>query len=76
MEEGGEGESTRFLQPSIILARPKSFILKLVGVTAIFSVVVSSLWSESYTVNAKIMLRQQSQSIPTPLALDFLYAGA
>ncbi|MDP9268925.1 MAG: Wzz/FepE/Etk N-terminal domain-containing protein [Acidobacteriota bacterium] len=59
----GEEAGVSFLEPLIILARRKSFILKFVGAAAILAAIFSLLLPKTYTAKAQIMPPEQRQSL-------------
>ncbi|HEV1995567.1 MAG TPA: Wzz/FepE/Etk N-terminal domain-containing protein [Candidatus Acidoferrum sp.] len=65
MSEGPE--KNHFLEPFILLAKHKFFILYFVVGAAVLSVAVSLLLPVYYTANAKILPPQQSQSISSAM---------
>ncbi len=62
-----DGDKRHFLEPFIILAKHKFFILCFVAGAAFLSVVVSLLLPVYYSANAKILPPQQSQSIASAM---------
>lgn len=62
----------RFPEPLIVLAKRRLFVSWFVGTMAILAVVVSLLWPNTYTANARIMPPQQNQSMSTVSMLSQL----
>src|SRR6266849_1072391 len=62
-----DGDKKHFLEPLIILAKHKFFILYFVAGAAILGIIFSLLLPKYYTANAKIMPPQQSQSIASAM---------
>lgn len=58
-----EGQEKKyFLEPLILLAKHKFFIIYFVGIVAVLSVVISLLLPVYFTADAKMMPPQQGQS--------------
>lgn len=70
VEHSEQAEIIRFPEPLILLAKRKSFILKVAGVAAILSVTTVLLLPNTYTAKAKIMPPQQNQSMGAIAALS------
>src|SRR5882724_791334 len=62
-----DGDKRHFLEPFIILAKHKFFIVCFVAGAAVLSLVVSLLLPVYYTANAKILPPQQSQSMASAM---------
>jgi tyrosine-protein kinase Etk/Wzc len=62
-----DGDKQHFLEPFIVLAKHKFFILCFVAGGAILSLVVSLLLPVYYTANAKILPPQQGQSMASAM---------
>ena len=60
-------EKRHFLEPLIVLAKHKRFMIFTTGGAAIFSVVLSLLLPVYYTANTKILPPQQSGSMATAM---------
>src|SRR5438105_552587 len=62
-----EGDKQHFLEPFIILAKHKFFILYFVVGAAVLTLVVTLLLPVYYTANAKILPPQQNQSMASAM---------
>jgi uncharacterized protein involved in exopolysaccharide biosynthesis len=62
-----DGEKRHFLEPFIVLAKHKFFILRFVGGAILLSTVISFLLPVYYTANTKILPPQQAQSMSSSM---------
>jgi len=62
-----DGDKQHFLEPFIVLAKHKFFILYFVVGAAILSIVITLLLPVYYTANAKILPPQQNQSMASAM---------
>jgi uncharacterized protein involved in exopolysaccharide biosynthesis len=69
-ESHDEPEGVRFPEFLIVLAKRKGLVLVCVGAAIILGVLLSLLWPNTYTANARIMPPQQNQSLSTTALLN------
>src|SRR5215467_4218714 len=72
LESHDEAEGVQFPESLIVLAKRKRLILWCVAASTFLGVVVSLLWPNTYTANARIMPPQQNQSLSTTAILNQL----
>jgi len=67
-----EAEGVQFPESFLVLAKRKRLVLWCMAVSTVLGVVVSLLWPNTYTANARIMPPQQNQSLSTTAILNQL----